>query len=162
MGGLALNFRTTGFGLALGLGAVGLIGLGISGCASNGTRPAPAAKTAVVCQDVTFPIYFAEYSDQLTSGAQQVLTTVAAQVHGCRIGYVSVLGLTDSKGAAADNLELSKRRAAVVASALQNAGLPAPQFEIRGLGEAGSTTPHGHEVPLRRKTEVAIHVLPKA
>jgi outer membrane protein OmpA-like peptidoglycan-associated protein len=89
-----------------------------------------------------------------------VLATAATQVKGCRIGYVSVLGLTDSKGSAPDNLELSRRRAQMVASALQSAGLPAPKFEIRGLGEIGSVTPHGKEVPLRRKTEVAIHALP--
>jgi peptidoglycan-associated lipoprotein len=160
MSGLGFGFRMRSFGLALGLGAAGLVGL-TTGCSSTGGHPAPP-KTAAVCQDVTFPIYFAEYSDQLTGGAQQVLTTVAAQVHGCRIGYVSVLGLTDSKGTPADNLDLSKRRAAVVATALQGAGLPAPRFEIRGLGEAGSVTPHGAEVPLHRKTEVAIHVLPQA
>ncbi|MGC1301927.1 MAG: OmpA family protein [Caulobacteraceae bacterium] len=109
---------------------------------------------------MTFPIYFAEYSDQLTVSAQKVLSTVASQVRGCRIGYVSVLGLTDTKGAPADNLELSKRRANVVAAALQSAGLPAPKFEIRGIGEVGALGPDGRPVPLHRKTEVAIHASP--
>jgi outer membrane protein OmpA-like peptidoglycan-associated protein len=138
------------------LGAAGLL---ITSC-SNTDRHAATAAAAPVCQDVTFPVYFAEWSDQLTDTAKQVLVTAARQVRGCKIAYVSVIGLTDAKGAPADNLELSKRRAQVVASTLQNAGLPQPKFEIRGLGELGSVTPHGKDVPMRRETEVAIHALP--
>ncbi|WP_158913072.1 OmpA family protein [Caulobacter sp. S45] len=154
-----MSIRARDFNLVFGLGAAGLIGLAVAGCSTmEPARPAP--KVASTCQDVTFPIYFAEDSDQLTGGAQQVLATAAAQVHGCHIGYVSVLGLTDAQGTPADNLDLSRRRAAVVAAALQGAGLPTPKFEIRALGEAGALTPGGKSVPLRRKTEVAIHASP--
>jgi outer membrane protein OmpA-like peptidoglycan-associated protein len=153
-----LDFGAKALGRVAALAATGFIGSAVAGCSTN--HPHPTTQTASLCQDVTFPIYFAEWSDQLTDTAKQVLATAATQVKGCRIGYVSVLGLTDSKGSAPDNLELSRRRAQMVASALQSAGLPAPKFEIRGLGEIGSVTPHGKEVPLRRKTEVAIHALP--
>ncbi len=139
------------------LGAIGLLA---AACSSAGQHAGSTGVAAVACQDVTFPVYFSEWSDQLTDTAKQVLVTAAKQVRGCRIGYVSVIGLTDAKGAPADNLELSKRRAQVVASTLQNAGLPAPKFEIRGLGEIGAVTPHGKDVPMRRETEVAIHALP--
>lgn len=142
------------------LGAVGLTGLLATACVNTGQHAGPRASATAVCADVTFPVYFAEWSDQLTDTAKQVLVSAARQVRGCKIGYVSVIGLTDAKGAPADNLELSRRRAQVVASTLQNAGLPAPKFEIRGLGELGSVTPHGRDVPMRRETEVAIHALP--
>jgi outer membrane protein OmpA-like peptidoglycan-associated protein len=152
--------RRVGFGVRnLALGAAGAIGLLAAACSGAGQHGASSA-SAPVCQDVTFPIYFAEWSDQLTDSAKQVLVTAARQVRGCKIGYVSVIGLTDAKGTPADNLELSKRRAQVVASTLQNAGLPAPKFEVRGLGEIGSVTPHGKDVPMRRETEVVIHALP--
>ncbi len=112
------------------------------------------------CTDTVFPIYFAQGSDQLTPTAGQVIGSQAALVRGCRIGYVSVLGLTDANGTAADNLDLSRRRATTVAKALVAAGLPAPKFEVNGVGENGAVSDSGRPVPLRRKTEVVIHALP--
>lgn len=131
----------------------------VSGCASHAPPPM-AVSSRPACADVVFPIYFAEGSDQLTPGAGQVINSAVAQVHGCRIGYVSVLGLTDAAGARSQNLELSKRRADSVARALAVAGLPAPKFEVNGAGESGAISEKGRPVPLRRKTEVVIHPLP--
>ena len=131
-----------------------------AGCMSNAPlKPMPVAGQPA-CTDVVFPIYFAEGSDQLTPGADQVIGSEAATVRGCRIGYVSVLGLTDAIGPASKNLDLSKRRAATVAKALAAAGLPAPKFEVSGAGESGATSDSGKPVPLHRKTEVVIHALP--
>ena len=142
--------------------AVLLVGVSTlaAGCMMNTPlKPMPIASRPA-CTDVVFPIYFAEGSDQLTSGADQVIGSEAATVRGCRIGYVSVLGLTDAVGPASQNLELSKHRAATVAKALAAAGLPAPKFEVSGAGESGATSDSGKPVPLRRKTEVVIHALP--
>ncbi len=131
----------------------------LAGCTSTPLKPmATAIRPA--CADVVFPIYFAEGSDQLTATAGQVIGSEAAQVRGCHIGYVNVLGLTDAAGGAAHNLDLSRRRAVTVAKALASAGLPAPKFEVSGAGETGALTDHGRPVPLRRKTEVVIHALP--
>jgi peptidoglycan-associated lipoprotein len=149
------------------LGKIKLSGLVLlatmaAGCMHEGA-PAPSASLATsrpACTDVTFPIYFAEGSDELTPVAAQVIQTQAAVVRGCRIGYVSVLGLTDANGGSAQNLALSQRRAASVARALAAAGLPAPKFEVSGQGESGALTDKGRPVPLRRKTEVVIHPLP--
>ena len=69
--------------------------LALASCASKPLAPMPVASRPV-CTDVVFPIYFAEGSDQLTPTANQVIGSEAVQVHGCRIGYVSVLGLTDA------------------------------------------------------------------
>ena len=89
-----------------------------------------------------------------------MITSSVAQVQGCKIGYVRVLGLTDANGPAAQNLDLSKRRADTVAKALSGAGLQTPKFEVEGLGETGAVSDSGKPVPLRRKTEVIIHPLP--
>ena len=133
----------------------------LAGCMPNAAPLKPmAVAPRPACTDVVFPIYFAEGSDQLTAGADQVIGSEAAIVKGCRIGYVSVLGLTDAAGAASKNLDLSRRRADTVARALAAAGLPAPKFEVSGQGETGALTDKGRPVPLRRKTEVVIHALP--
>ena len=129
-------------------------------CQTPSPRPPIAAVVRPACTDVVFPIYFAEGSDQLTPTASQVIGVQASVVRGCRIGYVSVLGLTDANGASSKNLDLSRRRAATVAKALAAAGLPAPKFEVNGEGESGALTDKGRPVPLRRKTEVVIHPLP--
>ncbi len=142
-----------------GMGLSALAALFLAGCTSTPLKPMPVA-TGPACTDVVFPIYFAEGSDQLTPTAAQVIGSEAAQVRGCRIGYVSVLGLTDAAGAASRNLDLSRRRAGAVAKALASAGLPAPKFEVNGVGETGALTDKGRPVPLRRKTEVIIHALP--
>ena len=127
--------------------------------APKALAPAPVASRPA-CTDVVFPIYFAEGSDQLTPTGGEVISSEATLVHGCLIGYVSVLGLTDAAGGAAHNLNLSKRRADTVAKALAAAGLPAPKFEVSGAGETGAVSDSGRPVPLRRKTEVVIHALP--
>ena len=129
-------------------------------CQTPSPTPPMAAAARPACTDVVFPIYFAEGSDQLTPTASQVIGVQASVVHGCRIGYVSVLGLTDANGGSSKNLDLSRRRAATVAKALAAAGLPTPKFEVNGAGESGALTDKGRPVPLRRKTEVIIHPLP--
>ena len=150
-------------GRAMGRG-MSLVALGmsvmLSGCAGGGRLVAPAT-TAAACVDVSFPIYFAESADQLTDPARQALDVAAAQVRGCHINYVSVIGLSDSVGSASDNLQLSQRRALTVAAALKTAGLPAPKFEVRALGEAGAIAQDGKPVPLRRRTDVVIHATPR-
>jgi peptidoglycan-associated lipoprotein len=141
--------------------AIGLAGAALAGCANHGARPpAPIAVAHSSCSDVVFPIYFAQGSDQLTQGADQVISAAVGQVAGCRIGYVNVLGLTDALGTRAENLDLSRRRADTVAKALAAAGLKTPKFEVEGVGENGAISEKGRPVPLRRKTEVIIHPLP--
>src|SRR5579875_609010 len=99
-------------GLAVALACVSA-GLLLSACADMGPRASRVA-TARACADVTFPVYFEKGSDQLTAPARQELAYAASQVKGCKLGEVEVLGLADADGPEARNLELSKRRAAVV------------------------------------------------
>lgn len=121
----------------------------------GGARPPLVASTR--CADVSFPVYFEEGSDQLTAAARQVIAARSRQAQGCRIMSAEVLGLADAPGAPAANLQLSQRRASVVAQALAAAGLPAPTFDIRAAGDATALTPNGRRRPLNRKAEVRLH-----
>lgn len=128
----------------------------LAACASH-PRPNLTAAGAP-CANVDFPIYFAEGSDQLTDPARQAVAAGAAEVRGCRIGEVDVFGLADANGPADQNLELSRRRATAVAQALASSGLPAPLFDVKGLGESNARTARGRPALLQRKTEVVIRV----
>jgi outer membrane protein OmpA-like peptidoglycan-associated protein len=141
--------------------AAGLVAASLAGCATPGQQAQQAAARRVVCSDTDFPIYFDKGSDQLTSAATQTLAYTAGQLKGCRISEVEVLGLTDADARPGDALELSRRRAAVVARALAAAGLPAPVFDVAALGKLGSRVRGGAPTPLRRRTEVVIHAAPQ-
>jgi outer membrane protein OmpA-like peptidoglycan-associated protein len=144
---------------ARGFALAGLVGAIASGCA---TAPHPVAvgSAAPVCADVNFPIYFAKGSDQLSEPAHQAILAGAAEVKACTVSEVDVLGLADLDGPAAANQALSRRRASIVAQALIAAGMPAPLFDVEGLGQAGARTAHGRRALLQRKAEVDIHIAP--
>jgi outer membrane protein OmpA-like peptidoglycan-associated protein len=142
-----------------GVALVSTLGAVAAGCA---TAPRPVAVRAIapVCSDVNFPIYFAKGSDQLSDPAHQAILAGAAQVKACKVSEVDVLGLADVDGPAAANQALSRRRASIVAQALIAAGMPAPLFDVEGLGESGARTVHGRHPILQRKAEVDIHIAP--
>ena len=137
-------------------------GLSLAACANQGggARPSSAASASQSCADFSFPIYFETSSDALTAAAQQVVADSAARVKGCRIDKVELLGLADATGSAGANLEISRRRAAIVADALAAAGLPRPAFDVEAAGQLGAVTPGGAPEPLRRRTEVVIRARP--
>ena len=142
---------------AITLGAATLLSL--AGCAEiRPTKPVPAAPAPVAlsCGNFSFPIYFETASDRLTAAALAVLNDAAARVRGCSFGRIDVVGLADAGGTARANLALSRERAARVAEALTAAGLPRPDFDLAGIGEAGAVTPGGLPEPLRRRAEVVI------
>jgi outer membrane protein OmpA-like peptidoglycan-associated protein len=144
-----------------GVALVGAIGAAVAGCAST-PRPIAVRAIAPTCADVNFPIYFAKGSDQLSDPAHQAILAGAAQVKSCKVSEVDVLGLADVDGPAAANQALSRRRASIVAQALIAAGMPAPLFDVEGLGETGARTAHGRRAILQRKAEVDIHIAPPA
>lgn len=147
------------------LAAVLALGGALTACASSGgAPPAPTAVQAVVatspCTDMTFPIYFEKGSAELTQPARALLGETASGARRCTVSEVLVLGLADADGAENRNLELSRRRAERVASALAAEGLPAPSFDLEAAGEAGALTPGGRPEPLRRRAEVVIRLTP--
>jgi outer membrane protein OmpA-like peptidoglycan-associated protein len=137
-------------------------GLALSGC----TVPRFMDRSAVVaepseCTVTRFEVYFADSEARLTESARLAIGMTAAQLQGCDIRKVQVIGLADARGGAAANQSLSERRALAVAEALTAAGWPAPVFEVEAAGDAGATTDGGVREPMRRRTEVLIDAAPR-
>ncbi|MBU1377027.1 MAG: OmpA family protein [Alphaproteobacteria bacterium] len=131
-----------------------LVGLG--GCSTmTGARDA-VVRAPTTCQDVTIPIYFEPDQAGLTPEGRRVISSQAAQAKRCRIDAVRVVGLADAAGDPAANLELSKARAASVADALEKAGLPAAEFDVVAVGQAGSVAADGAVRPVRRRADITL------
>jgi outer membrane protein OmpA-like peptidoglycan-associated protein len=148
---LKAAFTTLGVGLAVTLAGCG----GLSGM---GTRARIA--TTPHCTDFFFPIYFADFSAELTAPASKVIANAGGHAAGCKVASVEVVGLADYQGPAEPNLALSRQRAERVAGALAKAGLPRPAFKLSALGEDGALTAEGAPKPLRRRADVYIRFTP--
>lgn len=144
-----------------GLVLVGAAAL-LSACAAGPTGRAAIERPAASCQPASVSLYFENNSTQVTREAAAVLRGAEAQARGCRIDKVRVMGLADAAGTSADNLALSKARAAAVTQALQRAGLPAAEFDVAAAGDAGAVNRQGEAAPLRRRVDVLIAVSPAA
>jgi outer membrane protein OmpA-like peptidoglycan-associated protein len=127
-----------------------------SACMTGPTGRAAIEKTAAVCQGAQVSLYFEQNSAKVTREAQAVLKSAAGQTRGCRVDSVRVLGLADAPGATGANLELSKARAAAVASALEKVGLRNATFDVAAAGDAGAINRQGEAAPLRRRVDVVI------
>ena len=140
------------------------LGLAAAGCEStrgmfNDRDELVATPTSCIAQ--RFEIYFADGEARLTEPARQAIGMTAAQLQGCDIRSVKVLGLADARGGAAANLSLSERRAQTVAEALAGAGWPAPAFDVTAAGDEGALAATGVREPLRRRTEVLVEARPR-
>lgn len=113
------------------------------------------------CTTTRFEVYFADSEARLTEPARQAIGMTAAQLRGCEIRKVQVLGLADARGGATANQSLSERRAMAVAEALTAAGWPAPVFDVDAVGDEGAVTGAGVREPMRRRTEVLIDAAPR-
>lgn len=139
-------------------------GLVLAGCeTAKGmfTDRSQIVETPSACAAQRFEIYFADGEARLTEPARQAIGLTAAQLQGCQIKSVKVLGLADARGGAAANQSLSERRATAVAEALAAAGWPSPAFEVGAAGDDGAVNAAGVREPLRRRTEVLVDAAPK-
>jgi peptidoglycan-associated lipoprotein len=144
----------------IGVGALA-VAIGLSGCGVTRFMDRSAVVTEPSpCTAKRFEVYFADSEARLTEPARQAIGMAAAQLQGCDIRKVQVLGLSDARGGATANQSLSERRARAVAEALAAAGWPAPAFEIGADGEQGSVTDSGAREPMRRRTEVLVDAVP--
>ena len=144
-------------GFAVLAGAVGLSGCGVTRFMDRSavvTEPSP-------CTAKRFEVYFADSEARLTEPARQAIGMAAAQLQGCDIRKVQVLGLSDARGGATANQSLSERRAQAVAEALTAAGWPTPVFEVEAIGDEGAVTDSGVREPIRRRTEVLVDAVPR-
>src|SRR3954466_9879561 len=96
-------------GLASALCAAAVLAL--AGSASAGPRPlktsmpkAPRAVAAAGCADFSFPIYFRDKSDQLTTPARERIRQSAVFASACPLSDIKVVGLN------AEGPDLSRKR----------------------------------------------------
>lgn len=142
--------------------AAGLI-LTVAGCSTSGFRNrSDLVVEPSACTEKRFEVYFAESEARLTEPARQAIGLTAAQLQGCDIRKVQVLGLASATGDTAANLSLSERRAVAVAEALTAAGWPAPVFDVEAAGDTGAVVASGAQEPMRRRTEVLVDAVPRS
>lgn len=146
----------------IGLAAVAAAAAGLSGCGVTRFMDRSAVVTEPSpCTAKRFEVYFADSEARLTESARQAIGMAAAQLQGCDIRKVQVLGLSDARGGATANQDLSERRARAVAEALTAAGWPAPAFDVEAVGDEGAVTAGGVREPMRRRTEVLVEAAPR-
>jgi hypothetical protein len=105
--------------------------------------------------------YFVTFGlDQVTL-TEQDRRVIAEAAEDYRQGgrpQVSVVGYTDTSGSAAYNLELSQRRAEVVANELEREGVPSADIVTLGRGEEALlvATADGVREPRNRRVEIVL------
>jgi outer membrane protein OmpA-like peptidoglycan-associated protein len=107
---------------------------------------------------VTYGIHFATGSDVVQAESAPVLRQIATYLEAKPDVKLTITGHTDNVGKAADNLDLSKRRAAAVATVLSTQfGIAADRFRTDGKGDtqplSGNTKPEGRA--MNRRVEFA-------
>jgi outer membrane protein OmpA-like peptidoglycan-associated protein len=146
------------------MAAAVVAGLGLTGCETGRglfrERSDLVAEPAA-CAAKRFEVYFADGEARLTEPARRAIGMTAAQLQGCDIRRVQVLGLADARGGEAANLSLSERRAQAVVEALAATGWPAPAFDVAAAGDQGAVTGTGAREPMRRRTEVLVEAAPR-
>lgn len=138
------------------------VALAVSGCGMTRFMDRSDLVTEPsACSARRFEVYFADSEARLTGSAREAIGMAAAQLQDCDIRRVQVIGLSDARGGATANQDLSERRAAAVAEALGAAGWPTPVFDVEAIGDEGAVTERGVREPMRRRTEVLIEAAPR-
>ena len=101
-------------------------------------------------------VYFSTGSDRLSRSAQRVLEQVARQVRNTPGRRVVLGGHADERGGPDFNLDLSRRRAAMVARYLRSRGVPASAIESRYFGESQPADPGGDAEAWARNRRVTV------
>jgi len=142
---------------------------------------AAAVKPTPPKEDVTFPkqtpaavttkapimsrpvnIYFGSGSATLDPNAKQVLDTVALTAQTYSGAYIRIEGNTDSKGSAATNTALSKRRADAVVNYLVNRyGFNRNRFVAKGNGPSKPVADNATEAGRAKNRRTDVLVVPK-
>ena len=130
--------------------------LALAGCGSMKSPRDRIVQAPKTCEDVQIPIYFEPNGVAVTPDGRKLIASEARRVKPCRVDAVKVIGLADAAGDPAANLELSKQRAASVASAIMKAGLPAAEIELAAAGQADAVNASGEVAPVRRRADVTL------
>jgi len=101
-------------------------------------KPQPKYITKTLSLNESSGANFGFDKDNLTSNAQQTLSSFAATVRNSNVNpsNISIVGHTDSTGPKRYNQTLSERRANSVASYLSNQGFDRRSMRISGMGES--------------------------
>ena len=127
---------------------------------------AQAGPTAVAQSRMESPghylVFFGLNQASLTDQDRQVIAEAAQDYGRGGAPQVTVTGHTDTSGSAAYNLQLSKRRADMVAQALESEGVPASSITTVGRGEEDLLVPtaNGVREPRNRRVEIVVPQVP--
>ena len=105
-----------------------------------------------------FLLYFENGSNQLTMRSQRLTVEILALVKSRSVPDVSVIGHTDTTGAAQANIELARDRAILVRDRLVAAGLDGRIVSVASHGEADLLVPTPDNTPEPRNRYVDVSV----
>jgi peptidoglycan-associated lipoprotein len=105
-----------------------------------------------------FLLYFDIGDDTLTAESRALVPEILATVSGRPVPEVSIVGHTDTTGAAAANIELGLRRAAVIRDLLVAAGLDVRLVDVASHGEANPVVPRPDNTAEARNRRVEVSV----
>jgi outer membrane protein OmpA-like peptidoglycan-associated protein len=124
------------------------------------TRVHSARLLRSACEPISTMVFFGTNETALNAAALELLDAAVRQTRrgACNVSRVSVVGHTDTVGAAAHNLALSEQRASVVRDALVAGGVPGALVTTEGAGEARPLrhTPDNVPEPLNRHVKITI------
>ena len=114
----------------------------------------------LACEPIEATIYFDSNEASVSEAAAARIDAVVSEARhsGCNVQRITVVGFTDSSGAAAYNQLLSERRAGAVRGSMVARGLAPALFEIEGRGENAPQRPtaDGVNEPLNRGVHIRI------
>jgi outer membrane protein OmpA-like peptidoglycan-associated protein len=124
----------------------------------------PLSATPGEIEPGTFVVFFDTNRATLTPADVQVVAQAAEAYRQTGTAQVVVTGHTDTTGSAAYNLELSERRATMVADELIRQGVPATDITTVGRGEEDLLVPtaDGVSEPRNRRVEIVVPQPPPA
>ena len=101
------------------------------------TRVHDARLLRSACETITRQVYFASNASALDATSLEIIEDAVRDIRrgACNVSRVSIVGHTDTVGAAARNIELSLDRAEVVRDALVTRGIDAALIAAEGAGE---------------------------
>lgn len=105
-----------------------------------------------------FDLYFETGGDTLTAESKALVPDVLATVKGRVAPEVSVVGHTDTTGAAAANVTLGQRRAELIRELLLQAGLDPALVDVKSHGESDLLVPTPDNTAEARNRRVEIVV----
>lgn len=105
-----------------------------------------------------FLLYFDTGADTLTAESRTLVPEILATVRGRPVPEVSVVGHTDTTGAATANVDLGLRRAALIRDLLVSAGLETGLVEVASHGETNPVVPTPDNTAEARNRRVEVTV----